>query len=108
MRPLAPQGEWLQQKALKGEQGIVVVFMGKHAEERARSFLPLMPYTLYLPFKTHPARYTWPLCGQEVYLDDTGWSSYAFVQSVVSCFFRHGATVVDYCRGNYFKTFRRS
>lgn len=108
MKPLAPQGEWLKEMTLAARPQIVVVFMGKDAEEQGKSLFPFLPSTLYLPFKTSPVRYTWPLHGHEVYLIDTSWSSQTFLQSVAECFFKHGATVVQYNRGNYFKNFRRS
>lgn len=107
-KPLAPQGEWLKERVLAGHFEIVIIFMGVKAKERAQSFLPELPYTLYLPYKESPSAYIWPVHGCEVNLIDTSPSSDAWIKHVVTCLFQHGAKIISYNHSNYFKTFRRS
>lgn len=108
MKPIAPQGEWLRERLLAGHKEIVFIFMGTKAEERGKSFLPELPYTIYLPFKTSPYAFTWPVHGCEVYLTDTDNSSGSFLKTFVMCLFMHGATIVNYLSKKHSQIFRRS
>jgi hypothetical protein len=108
MKPIAPQGEWLRDRLLADHKEIIFIFMGTKAEERARGFLPELPYTIYLPFRTSPYAYTWPVNGCEVYLTDTDLSSGLFLKTFVMCLFMHGATLIHYLSKKYSQTFRRS
>lgn len=108
MKPIAPQGEWLKKKILSDQKEIIIIFMGQCAKDRAESFLPELPYTLYLPFKASPYAYTWPVHGCEVYLVDTSFSSKYFLKTFVMCLFMSGATLVHYLFKKYSHTFKRS
>lgn len=108
MKPIAPQGEWLRERLLAGHKEIVFIFMGTKAEERARGFLPELPYTIYLPFRTSPYAYTWPVNGCEVYLTDTDLSSGSFLKTFVMCLFMHGATLIHYLSKKHSHLFQRS
>lgn len=108
MKPIAPQGEWLKERILAGQKEIVIIFMGYKAADRAEAFLPELPYTIYLPFKTSPYAYTWPVEGCEIYLVDTSFSSGSFLKTFVMCLFMHGANLIHYLSAKTTHLFRRS
>jgi hypothetical protein len=108
MKPIAPQGEWLTRKILLGYKEIAIIFMGQHAEMRARGFFPDLPYTMYLPFKTSPYAYTWPVNGCEIYLVDTSHSSDSFLKTFVMCLFMQGAVIINYLSSHINQQFIRS
>lgn len=89
--PAAPFSERLSSNE------VVIIFMGYNAQNRAlglRSHFPTT--TLYLPERTSPMRYLWPLEGSYIYLCDTGWSSMSFVKFCAMTFLSYGAVVVEY------------
>src|SRR5262245_16681681 len=108
MKTLAPLDEHLQTLVWQSFPcNIGIVFMGPHGEERAKGFQRWMPYTLYLPHKTSPYRYRWPLYQVEVYLVDTGISGRGFVRQCIMCFFSHGARLIHYFSKGFSQTFRK-
>ena len=108
MKVLAPQGEWLRKRILNGHPEIAIIFMGTHAEERAKGFLPELPYTLYLPNRTSPYAYSWPVNGCEIYLVDTNLSSASFVKKFIFHLFTQGATLITYISSQFNQKFTRS
>lgn len=108
MKPIAPQGEWLKARTLANQKEIALIFMGQKGQQRAQSFLPELPYTLYLPFRSSPYAYQWPVNGCETYLIDTDSSSSSFLNTFVVCLFKHGATQINYLSQYYSHIFRRS
>jgi len=109
MKPLAPQGEWLKQRILAGSpREIGIIFMGFHAEHKARSFLPILPCTMYLPHSASPYGYSWPVHGCEIYLVDTGGSQSSFIRTFAMHLFTNGAEQVNYLSSKTNYRFTRS
>ena len=75
---------------------IVIIFMGKDSMEKSLSLQGVTDKVLYLPFKSSPKSFNWPVLKAEVYLLDTSWSSRSFVQLTVLCLLGQGATAVHY------------
>lgn len=97
IKSLAPCGHYLQSQIFRGSiQEVVIIFMGKFSLERSLDFQDVLPYTLCLPPSTSPADYIWPLTNSEVYLVDTGSSSFSFIRFCALCFFSYGAKLVRY------------
>ena len=108
MKPMAPHGEWLRQRILAGKKEIVIIFLGKTAEHKANALLTHLPYTMYLPLKTSPYAYAWPVDGCEVHLTDTNESSLSFLKTFVMCLFINGATLIHYLSKKHQQLFERS
>jgi hypothetical protein len=108
MKSIAPQGEWLRQRLLAGQKEIIIIFIGTKAMERAKSFLPDLPYTLYLPFRTSPYSFIWPVNGCEVYLVDTSFSSKSFVKKFIIYLFLQGASLINYISSKFTQMFTRN
>jgi hypothetical protein len=108
MKVMAPQGEWLKARILGGHREIAIIFMGSHAEERARSFLPELPCTMYLPNRTSPYAYTWPVHGCEIYLVDTSSSSSSFIKKFILHLFMQGASFITCISSQFNQKFTRS
>lgn len=94
MKDLAPYGQYLFDHPSSYQ--IAIIFMGYNGAWRAHSFQPDLPYTLYLPFKSSPYDFYWPLANCDVYLVDTGNSQNFFIKQCVLCFVNHGALNVMY------------
>lgn len=108
MNPIAPQGEYLRNRILSGQKEIVFIFIGAKAAERAKSFFPRFPYTIYLPFKTSSYAYTWPVEGCEIYLVDTSYSSSSFLKKFILHLFMQGAVLINYISSQFNQKFTRS
>jgi hypothetical protein len=97
MKPLAPYGTHLVSRLRnKSPYEIVLIFMGKKGSERAASFQPHLPFTLYLPHQVSPLKFEWPLRNCDVYLVDTDHSQLSFVRFCALTFFSHGANKITY------------
>lgn len=108
MKPIAPQGEWLTRQILLGNKEIAIIFMGSHAKERAESFKPQLPYTLYLPSRTSPYTFAWPVNGCEIYLVDTSFTSASFLKKFVFHLFLEGALLINYISSRCIQKFTRN
>ena len=108
MKSIAPQGEWLTKRILGGNKEIAIIFMGANAEKHAKNFLSHLPFTMYLPFKTSPFRFSWPVHNCEVYLVDTSVSSESFLKSFVMNLFLEGASLIHYLSSKINQTFTRN
>jgi hypothetical protein len=107
MKPIAPYGQYLFNTIDSEQNPVAIIFLGKYAAKRALEFQyyipdtenPYLPYTLYLPNRSSPNNYKWPIRNCDVYLIDTGESSTSFIRFCAKHFLYSGGIVVKYYSG---------
>ncbi len=96
-KPFPPGGEYLARLLLNGcNQESTIVCIGYLSKENIKKW-DLFPTTMYLPFGHSPLRYNWPLRNVDVYIMDSGYSTYSpkssrqFIKFCATVFYAYGA-----------------